>query len=90
MITMQEKEIAVLGMLERQRLAKRSEIRRLLGQDDGCEDIIRSLVMADSIRPVELGEMCFVITSEGARRLKELRSMARAVQQPAGVQVPPV
>jgi len=79
---MQEKELCILGMLDRQRLAKISEIRRLLGPEDGGEDAIRSLVIADSIRAVELGEKCFVITSEGTRRLKEYRSAARARQEP--------
>ena len=86
---MQEKELSILCMLERQRLAKISEIRRLVGPEDGGEDAIRSLVIADSIRAVEpIGEKCFVITPEGSRRLKEIQSAARARQEPVAVREP--
>jgi predicted transcriptional regulator len=78
-----ENEIAVLEVLSRQLLARKSEIKDAIGDEpDGVNTAIQRLVSIDFVKTVEpIGERCYVITKKGAQNLKEAKNPEKRAER---------
>lgn len=78
-----EKELKILEMLEKQLLAKKSEINSAVGDEpNGVNAAVQRLLSMDCIKMVEpIGEKCFVITKKGTRSLREAKDPEKRAER---------